>query len=82
MEASKRRRVLHAQRALLDLEHLVISVLEEHPEGLQPNEIAKKPGLEIPNPYGNSPHSLGWGVLDSLHNKGLVQKRDGKAVLA
>lgn len=72
-----------AQRALEDLETLALSVLEENPQGLEPNQLATALDILSPENHprypGGSRTDLTWGILHGLFRKNLIEKRGSRA---
>ena len=83
MTKEKRLRREKARRALFDLQELVVDVLEEHSEGLEPAQIATELDIlpdEVFYP-GGSRADIAWGILHGLVREGLVEKRNSRAHL-
>lgn len=65
-----------AQKGLMILKQSIINLLEEHPEGLNNAEIAKK--LDISSNYQGANHDyLSWSILGLLLNEKKI-KRNGR----
>ena len=82
MAMTEAERLVKARRALFELEEIVLDVLIEeklssNPKALYPYEIGHRANLTILQKpfYGDNPHSLVWGVLDSLASEGRVEHR-------
>ena len=73
-----------ARRAMFELQELTIDLLEENPEGLEPNQIAAKLGILIPPElplYGTRRTDIAWGILNALVSEGRVKKDGSRAFL-
>lgn len=86
MTRERRLRREQARRALFDLQELVVDVLEENPDGLEPGQIARE--LEILAPQenrrypGGSAADIVWGILHGLVDRELVEKVGSRAILS
>ena len=84
MTRKKHLRHEQARRAMFDLKELVVDILEEHPQGLAPFDIATELDIIIPSGkplYGSNRADIAWGILNELVSEGRVTKKEGKAVL-
>ena len=84
MHRDKRLRLEKARRALFDLQELVVDVLEEHPEGLEPNQIGTELDILPTEPFYEGGHraDIAWGILHGLVSEGRVEKRGSRAFLS
>ena len=84
MSRKNRLRCEKARRALFDLQELVVDILEEHPEGLEPGQIGTRLDILPDEPFypGGSRADIAWGILHGLVKEGLVEKRDSRAFLS
>ncbi len=85
MTRKRRLRREQARRWLFDLQELVLDVLEENPQGLEPNQIATELDIIVPigRPlYSSNRAEIAWGILDGLVSEGLVEKRRSRAFLS
>ena len=85
MTRKRRLRCEQARRALFDLQELVVDILEENPQGLEPNQIATELNIIIPQGrqlYSANRAEIAWGILDGLVSEGRVEKRGSRAFLS